>query len=76
MEEVNSLVFESTTKTRRPTEVKTQPRKKVIDAQLDIVGFCACGRPDGTYKMDKKFCSRYCSIFMTTIADGFKKKTL
>ena len=76
MEEVNPLVFESTTKTRRPTEVKTQPRKKIIDAQLGIVGFCACGRPDGTYKMDKKFCSRYCSIFMTTIADGFKKKTL
>ena len=57
------------------SSTKARP-KKIIDAQLSMEGYCACGRKEGGFKMDKKFCSRYCSIFMTRPAEGFKKKTM
>jgi hypothetical protein len=75
--EITPIDKKAKAKSRRPKEIKTQPRmKNVADAQLNIIGFCACGRPDGTFKMDKKYCSRYCYIFMTRPAEGFKKKTM
>ena len=59
--------------------VETQPRKRSIkDAQMDMIGFCPCGRPNGTknsYRRDPKYCTRYCYEFMTFPAEGYKKKT-
>tara|TARA_Y100000310_G_scaffold335710_1_gene418446 strand:+ start:505 stop:1224 length:720 start_codon:yes stop_codon:yes gene_type:complete len=64
---------------RRPNEV-TKPliKKKGKDAQKNMKGFCACGRPNGTknsYRRDPTYCSRYCFEFMTFPAEGYKKKT-
>lgn len=59
--------------------VETQPRKRPIkDAQQNIKGFCPCGRSNGTknaYRLDPRYCSRFCFEFMTFPAEGYKKKT-
>ena len=64
---------------RRPNEVmKPIIKKKGKDAQKNMKGFCACGRPNGTknsYRRNPTYCSRYCFEFMTFPADGYKKKT-
>ena len=64
---------------RRPNEV-TKPtiKKKGIDPQFGIKGFCPCGRPCGiksSYRRDASYCSRYCFESMTFPAEGDKKKT-
>ena len=59
--------------------VETQPRKRPRkDAQMNMKGYCPCGRSNGTknaYRRDPKYCSRFCFEFMTFPAEGYKMKT-
>jgi hypothetical protein len=47
-----------------------------IDAQQNIIGHCACGRPNNKFKMNKQYCSRYCFLFMNNPAEDDPNKTM
>ena len=63
---------------RRPREVTKTKRnvKRGKDAQQKIAGYCSCGRPEGGYRQEPAYCSRYCYLFENTVAEGYKQKTL
>lgn len=60
-----------------PPVAKAKPKPKKIDPQMTTQGMCPCGRTPGPRDRVKwgKYCSRYCSVFHTEPAPGYKRKT-